>query len=73
MHEELQSHINLKIAQVLFLQKKSMRDIPEAQKNVQEEARQQHAEGYRKILKRVIDTFIFLGKLELAFVVIENH
>ena len=50
-----------------------MRDIPEAQKNIKEEARQQHAEGYRKILKRVIDTFIFLGKLELAFVVIENH
>ena len=40
MHEESQSHINSKIAQVMFLQEKSMRDILEAQEKVQEEARQ---------------------------------
>ena len=67
MHEESQSHIDSKIAQVMFLKKKSMRDILEAQENVQEEARQRHIEANRKILKRVIDTVIFLGKQELAF------
>ena len=44
-----------------------MRDILEAQEKVQEEVRQRHVEANRKILKRVIDTFIFLGKQELAF------
>ena len=44
-----------------------MRDIPEAQEKVQEELRQRHVEANRKILKRVTDTFIFLGKQELAF------
>ena len=58
MHEECEPHINSKIAEVMLLQKKSMRDIPEAQENVQEEARQQHAEANRKILK-LIDMIIF--------------
>ena len=48
MHEESQCHINSKIAQVMFLQKKSMRDIIEAQEKVQEEARQRHVEANRK-------------------------
>ena len=67
MHEESQSHINSKIAQVMFLQKKAMRDILDAQEKVQEEARQRHVEANRKILKRVTDTVIFLGKQELTF------
>ena len=67
MHEESQSHTNSEIAQVMFLQKKSMRYIVEAQEKVQEEARQRHVKANRKILKRVIDTVIFLGKKELAF------
>ena len=62
MHEESQSHINSKIAQVMFLQKKSMRHILEAQEKIQEEARQRHVKASRKILKRVIDTVISLGK-----------
>ena len=66
-NEESQSHINSKIAQVIFLQKKSSRDILEAQEQVQEEARQLHVEPSRKILKRVIDTVTFLGKQELTF------
>ena len=48
MHEESQCHINSKIAQVMFLQKKSMRDIIEAQEKVQEEARQRYVEANRK-------------------------
>ena len=40
MHEESQSYVNSKIAQVMFLQKKSMRDILEAQERVGEEATQ---------------------------------
>ena len=67
MHEESQYHINSKIAQVMFLQKKSMRDMLEAEEKVQEEARQRHIEVNRKILKRVIDTVIVSGKQELAF------
>ena len=67
MHEETQSHINSKIAQEMFLQKKSMRDILEAREKVQEEIMKRHVEGNRKILKGVIDTVIFLGKQELAF------
>ena len=67
MHEESRSHINSKIAQVMFLQKKSMRDILDAQEKVPEKARQRHVEANRKILKRVIDMVIFLGKQELSF------
>ena len=51
----------------MFLQKKSMRDMLEAEEKVQEEARQRHIEANRKILKRVIDTVIVSGKQELAF------
>ena len=66
-NEESQSHNNSKIAQVIFLQKKSTRDILEAQEQVQEEARQRHVEASREILKRVIDKVTFLGKQELTF------
>ena len=44
-----------------------MRDILEVQEQVQEEARQQHVEGSKKISKQMIDMVIFFGKKELAF------
>lgn len=66
-HEASQSHINSKIAQVMFLQKRSMKDILKTQEEEQERIRRRQVEANRKILKRVIDTTIFLGKQELAF------
>ena len=66
MHEQSPSHINSKIAQVILLQKQSMRDILEALEKVQE-VRQQHAEANGEILKLVIATVIFLGKQDLTF------
>ena len=39
----------------MFLQKKSMREILEAQEKVQKEAGQRHIEANRKILKPVIN------------------
>ena len=66
-HKESQSHINAKVAQVIFLQKRSLRDILEEQDKEQELKRQRVVDSNRKILKRVIDTVILLGKQELAF------
>ena len=57
-HEESQSHINAKVAQVMFLQKKSLRDILEEQGKEQELKKQRVVDSNRKILKRVIDTGI---------------
>ena len=67
MYEESQSHFNSKVSQAILSQKKSMRGIFEAQQKVQEVARRRHVQANRKILKRVIDSVIFLGKQELAF------
>ena len=63
MHEESQFHINSKIAEVM-LQKKSIRNILEAQEKVREQARSnlEHVESNRKVKKRVTETVIFLGK-----------
>ena len=64
-HEESNSHVNSKLAQVMFLQKKSMRDILNAQEETEKQTRQRQVEANRKILLRVIDTIMFLGKQEL--------
>ncbi|XP_066934085.1 uncharacterized protein [Clytia hemisphaerica] len=49
-HEASTTHINSKLAQVMFQQKKSMRDILDAQDKKQEELRKLEVESNRKIL-----------------------
>lgn len=63
MHKESQFQINSKIAEVM-LQKKSIRNILEAQEKVREQARSnlEHVESNRKVKKRVTETVIFLDK-----------
>ena len=53
MREESQSHIDSKIAQAMFLQKKSMRDILEAQEKVQEEVGQKQIFGNIEISSKL--------------------
>ena len=66
-HEESQAHINSKLAQVMFLQQRSITDILQKQGEVQEKQRQRNIEANRKVMIRVIDTVILLGKQDLAF------
>ena len=53
MREESQSHIDSKIAQAMFLQKKSMRDILEAQEKVQGEVGQKQIFGNIEISSKL--------------------
>ena len=66
-HKESQAHINSKLAQVMFLQQRSITDILQKQGEVQEKQRQRNIEANRKVMIRVIDTVILLGKQDLAF------
>lgn len=66
-HETSQAHMNAKLSQVMFLQQRSLNDILKRQDEEQEKKRLIQVEANRRILKRVIETIMFLGKQELAF------
>ncbi|XP_066922182.1 zinc finger MYM-type protein 1-like [Clytia hemisphaerica] len=66
-HEESHSHINAKVAHAMFLQNVTLQDILANQDKEQEAARKKNVDSNRKILERIIDTVLLLGKQELAF------
>ncbi|XP_066924588.1 zinc finger MYM-type protein 1-like [Clytia hemisphaerica] len=66
-HETSQAHMNAKLSQVMFLQQRSLNDILKRQDEEQEKKRLIQVEANRRILKRVVETIMFLGKQELAF------
>lgn len=51
----------------MFLQQRSMRDIINEQEKQKEQIRKRHVVANRNIMKQVIDTVMFLGKQEMAF------
>ena len=66
-HEQSKSHIECKLAQVIFMQKQSIESLFEEQDRIQNERRKRIVEANREIMKRIIDTVMLLGKQELAF------
>ena len=50
-HEESQTHINAKIAHVMFLQNMTLNDILAFQEELQEKERKKNIESNRKIMQ----------------------
>ena len=67
-HEKSESHVSAKIAQVVFLQGRSINSCLEQQeKNNKILRRKREVLANRTIIKRVVDTVVHLGKQGLAF------
>ena len=66
-HEKSEIHMNAKIAQVLFLQRRSIDSSLEQQEKTKILRRKREVAENRSIMKRVIDTVVYLGKQGLAF------
>ena len=66
-HEKSESHMNAKIAQVLFLQRRSIDSSLEQQEKNEILRQKREVAENRSIMKRVIDTVVYLGKQGLAF------
>lgn len=66
-HERSESHINAKIAQVLFMQGRSIESCLEQQEKSEILRRKREVVENRSIMKRVVDTVVYLGKQGLAF------
>ena len=66
-HEKSESHISAKIAQVVFLQGRSINSCLEQQEKTEILRRKREVLANRTIMKRVVDTVVHLGKQGLAF------
>ncbi|XP_028412950.1 uncharacterized protein LOC114535828 [Dendronephthya gigantea] len=66
-HETSESHINAKIAQVVFLQGLSIDSCLEKQEKSEILRRKREIVTNRNVMKRVVDTVLLLGKQGLAF------
>ena len=62
-----ESHINAKIAQVVFLQGRSIGPCLDQQEKGENLLRRKKVVTNRSIMKRIVDTVVFLGKQGLAF------
>ena len=65
-HEMSAAHANAKVAEVLFLQEKSIASCMEQQELDEAERRKLKVTSNRNIMKRVVDSIILLGKQGLA-------
>jgi hypothetical protein len=66
-HEKSESHINAKIAQVIFLQGRSIDSCLKQQEKTEILRRKREVVANRSIMERVVDTVVHLGKQGLAF------
>eukprot|EP00794_Sanderia_malayensis_P013730 gene13730-15162_t len=66
-HESSAAHINAKIADALFLQKRTVNEFMEQQRLIESDRRKKEVLSNRQVMKRIVDTITFLGKQGLAF------
>ena len=66
-HEKTQSHKEAVIAQALFLQEKTLKDLLNKQEESSRLRRKRKVEANRNVMQRIVDTISFLGKQGLAF------
>ena len=66
-HEKSESHINAKVAQVVFLQGRSIDSCLGQQEKSEILRWKREVIANRNIMKRVVDTVVYLGKQGLAF------
>ena len=66
-HEKSESHISAKIAQVVFLQGRSINSCLEQQETTKILRRKREVLANRTIMKHVVDTTVHLGKQGLGF------
>ena len=66
-HEASASHVHAAVSAALFRQEKSMNHRIDEQNEAEKLQRKREVEANRKVMLRIVDTILLLGKQELAF------
>ena len=66
-HEMSAAHANAKVAEVLYLQEKTITSFMEHQEQDKAARRKLKVTGNRNVMTRVVDSIIYLGKQGLSF------
>lgn len=66
-HESSVGHMNAKVDDVIFLQERTLNEFIEQQELIAHERSKKEILLNRQVMKRIVDTIIFLGKQGLAF------
>ena len=65
-HERSETHINSKVAEALFLQKRSVNALLDTEMILEEQRLRVKAKANRNVMQRIVDVVMFLGRQGLA-------